>query len=152
MGGEAAEAETKSGLEKMDLSKLSGIEILSMFELELPTPACKPTQKTQNCSQNTPAAPLMSPLPTDKSVIRSPSSPLTAPRDAAAIIAAMRRPSVTLWLETRRTRGVDIDSAHVAQGLLVGKGQPSSLPILFYHAQLVQTTYISQPLYSQIVT
>jgi hypothetical protein len=126
VGGGAAEAETKRGLKKMDLSKLSGIEILSMFDLELPTPACKPTQKTQNCSQNTPAAPLMSPLPTDKSVIRSPSSPLTAPRDAAAIIAAMRRPSVTLWLETRRTHSVDIDSAHVGQGGTVGESTCTS--------------------------
>jgi hypothetical protein len=36
------EAETKRGLEKIDLSKLSGIEILSMFDLELPSPPCSP--------------------------------------------------------------------------------------------------------------
>ncbi len=126
VGGEVTEAETKRGLKKMDVSKLRGMEILSMFDLELPTPACKPTQKTQNCSRNTPAVPLMSLLPTDKSVIRSSSSPLTAPRDASTIIAAMRRPSVTLWLETRRTRIVDIDSAHVGQGGTVGESTCTS--------------------------
>jgi hypothetical protein len=51
---------------------------------------------------------------------------LTAPRDAAAIIAAMRRPSVTLWLETRRTHSVDIDSAHVGQGGTVGESTCTS--------------------------
>jgi hypothetical protein len=161
-GGEV-EAESKRGLEKIDISKLSGIEILSMFDLELPTPACSPALSPQGAggrgrsaspksnrscfrhatggtagasalqeskepaslrikreaytkalqeskeksiqkAQNTPAEPL-SPLPTDKSVIRFSVSPSTAPRD----VPAMPRPNG--WAIRRTASHPDFKSA-----------------------------------------